>query len=284
MLYILDLWTFEATGWQSTKNLAFMLRDFVIPSTYPGSIFSFSYWYASHANWCRYDWKTGNLLNNFTNTPDLDGIEFWGFTPINQSVYYLNGLFDINLNMNNVNNFISGDTIFPPQFTVRIPNNITQEPNVLKNNQILILGFNATDNPRSYCTKLELYQVADNTPPKLSSSWDCHANDTVIGTDQYPFISAVVDLDANTQGLVVSYLKDEPNTDPVRIGVWSVRNGIVELDEVVEYPYTQSPTNTYFIWGVPLSAKKTFPFDFVITMFIGLNDNEYYYQLIPIVI
>jgi hypothetical protein len=286
MLNILDLWSFTSTGWLSTKNLDFMLHDFFIPSTFPGSMFSFSYWYASHANWCRYEWKTGNLLNNITKyESNIDGIEFWGFTLVNQSLYYLTGLFDINLNVININNFISGNTMMAPQFTITIPNNITQEPNFLNNNQLLILGFNATDDhPRSYCTKLDLYQVADNTFPKLSSSWDCHDNETIIGTDQYPFISTVVDFDANTQGIVVSYLKNDRNTDPVRFGVFSARKGIVQLEEVIEYPYTESGTNTYFIWGVPLSAKKKFPFDFVFTMSIMVNDDQFYYQLIPILI
>jgi len=271
---ILDLWSFTSRTWSSTKNLFTMRLDFFVPN-YPGSMFSLSYWMGSHPNLVQYDWDTGNVLKNATLTYN---ILLWGMTPISQSLYYFTD-YGLNIRMNNINNFISGNSMSPPQFTVSIPFNSTQKPNFLNNNQLLVTGFTVEN--RFSCYKLFLYQLADNIPPKLSSSWECHDNGSILVGD--PIISAVIDYDANMQGLVVVIYKN-PDTTPMRLPVFRVgMGGILVLEDVIEYNYTQAPTFPRFVWGVPFSAKKEFPFDFVLGMGTIIS-NAPQYELIPFVL
>jgi hypothetical protein len=211
-----DLWSFTLTTWKSTNNLWFILDDFFVP-TFPGSMFTYSYWYPSYPILVQYDWEKGIIVNNITNfmVSDVN----WGFFLINQSLYYLSDSHSTTLNMMNVNKFISGNSINPPQFTITIPNTVTYHPLPLNNSQqLIILGVEVEKN--IVCTQLSLYQVADNTPPKLSSTWGCHDNET-FGTG-YPYYSTLVDVDPNTQVLVV-YLVRQGQSNPLYIGVFRLR-------------------------------------------------------------
>jgi hypothetical protein len=254
-----------------------MFQDFFVP-TFPGSMFTYSYWYPSHANLVQYDWEKGTIVNNITNFM-MDDVN-WGFFLINQSLYYLSDPYSTTLNMMNINKFISGNSIFPPQFTVTIPNTVTWHPVPFNNSQQLVIVGVDVDNDIS-CTKISLYQVADNTPPKLSSTWSCHDNETFGFGISYS--SILVDVDPNTQVLVV-YMTRSGTSHPVYIGEFSVSNGVVELKDLYELNdpriYSEVLTGLY---NVPLSARKNYPFDFVVVYFGEYNrDNGFYNVMQPI--
>jgi len=255
-----------------------MLDYFFVPN-FPGSMFTFSYWYPSHPNLVQYDWEKGIMLNDISNF-QIDDVNN-GFFLINQSLYYLSDPYSTTLNMMNENKFFSGNSIFPPQFTITIPNTVTYKPHPLNNSQqLVIVGVNVDNN--IVCTQLSLYQVADNTPPKLSSTWGCHDNET-FGTG-YPYYSTLVDVDPNTQVLVV-YLVRQGQSNPLYIGVFSLSNGVVELKEFHEFTdprlYAEAQQG---LFSVPLSAKKNYPFDIVLAFFAEYNDTGYYNVMVPIVL
>jgi len=94
-----------------------------------------------------------------------------------------------------------------------------------------------------------------------------------------------VDVDPNTQVLVVYMTRSDSTKNTVYIGVFSVSNGVVELKELHQYNDTRIYLEAQWgLFSVPLSAKKNYPFDIVLVFTGGNSDNDIYSVMVPIVL